>query len=101
MGNFHPNVFKENTGLTVERGARLSVRVAEKKEAMVLSSAVVSTAGQGLSSVDTILLGLTVKRHREESHRRATRKAVGIEDTLRGAGAEGPEKRGAGKDVDE
>lgn len=67
---------------------------------MVFSSAVVSTAEQGLSSVDTILLDLTVKRHREESHRRATRKAAGIEDTLRGAGAEGPEKRGARKDVD-
>lgn len=42
-------------------------RVAEKKEAMVFSSAVVSTAEQRLPSVDTILLDLTVKRHREES----------------------------------
>lgn len=51
-------------------------RVAEKKEAMVFSSAVVSTVEQALSSVDTILLDLPVRRHREESHRRATRKAV-------------------------
>ena len=51
-------------------------RVAEKKEAMVFSSTVVPTAEQVLSGVDTILLDLTVRRHGEESHRRATRKAV-------------------------
>lgn len=52
------------------------MRVAEKKEAVVFSSVVVSTAEQALSSVDTMLLDLTMGRHREESHRRATRKAV-------------------------